>query len=144
MSLIKVKGQLLKMEKDEIINYWLETSNRDYKTMLHLYENKDYEWCLFIGHLVIEKLLKALYVKKKDNNIPKIHDLARLADKVEIETNEEQQDAFDLITTFNISVRYPDYEQNFYKKCDQEFTSKNIQKIKELRKWLISLIKKEE
>ncbi|MCR4430360.1 MAG: HEPN domain-containing protein [Tepidanaerobacteraceae bacterium] len=114
------------MKKEEIINYWVETSNRDYQTMRHLYENKDYEWCLFIGHLVIEKLLKALYVKKKDSNIPKIHDLSRLADMVEIETDEEQQDALDLITTFNISVRYPDYKQSFYKKCDQDFTSKNI------------------
>lgn len=46
------------MDRDTIINYWLDTANRDYQTMLNLYESKDYHWSLFIGHLVIEKLRK--------------------------------------------------------------------------------------
>jgi HEPN domain-containing protein len=45
------------MERDILTNYWVETANRDYKTMLNLYASKDYHWSLFIGHLVIEKLL---------------------------------------------------------------------------------------
>ncbi|MCG8603545.1 HEPN domain-containing protein, partial [bacterium] len=31
--------------------------------MEHLFEKEDYHWALYIGHLVIEKLLKAYYVK---------------------------------------------------------------------------------
>lgn len=42
------------MERKHLINYWVETANRDYKTMLNLYSSKDFHWCLFIGHLVIE------------------------------------------------------------------------------------------
>ncbi|MCX7884917.1 MAG: HEPN domain-containing protein [Caloramator sp.] len=131
------------MDKYEIINYWRETADKDYNTMIHLYESKDYNWSLFLGHLVIEKLLKALYVKNVDKNVPKTHDLLRLAEKAGIETTEEQKDLFDLITTFNISVRYPDYKQSFYKKCNQEFTKINIEKIEELRKWLLSMIETE-
>jgi HEPN domain-containing protein len=93
-----------------------------------------------MGHLVLEKLLKALYVKNVDNNVPRVHDLSRLADKALIEIPEEREDELDLITTFNISARYPDYKQSFYKKCNHEFTTTNIGKIKELRKWLLSLI----
>ena len=90
------------MEKRDIVNFWVETAENDYKTMLNLYASKDYHWSLFMGHLVIEKLLKALYVKNKDNNIPRIHDLLRLAEKAEIETTEKQKDDLDYITTFNI------------------------------------------
>ena len=47
------------MQRDELVQYWMETADRDHVTMQHLYESGDYNWCLFIGHLVIEKLLKA-------------------------------------------------------------------------------------
>lgn len=131
------------MEKRDIVNFWVETAENDYKTMLNLYASKDYHWSLFMGHLVIEKLLKALYVKNKDNNIPRIHDLLRLAEKAEIGTTEKQKDDLDYITTFNIRARYPDYKQNFYKKCDRDFTDNNIGRIKELKKWLLSMIGKQ-
>ncbi len=36
-------------------------------------------WALFIGHLSTEKLLKAYYVKIKDIEVPRTHDLYKLA-----------------------------------------------------------------
>ncbi|KJS82381.1 MAG: DNA-binding protein [Peptococcaceae bacterium BICA1-8] len=128
------------MEKNDLIDFWVETAENDYCTMQNLYTSKDYHWSLFMGHLVIEKLLKALYIKNIDNNVPRIHDLLRLAEKAGIETTEEQKDDLDLITTFNIRARYPDYRKSFYKKCDFDFTTVNIEKIKELREWLLSMI----
>lgn len=129
------------MEQDDVVNYWVETANSDFRTMLNMYESKDYHWSLFMGHLVIEKLLKAIYVKKHGEHPPKTHDLLRLAKEAEVQTTEEQMDVLDLATTFNINARYPDYKRSFYKKCTQEFTAANIEKIKELRTWLLSLIK---
>jgi nitroreductase len=70
----------------------------------------------------------------------KTHDLLQLAEKAGIETNNRQKDLLDLITTFNISVRYPDYKNSFYIKCTKEYTDARIKEIKELREWLISLI----
>ena len=128
------------MDKEAMINYWVQTANRDYKTMMNLFKSKDYHWSLFIGHLVIEKLLKAIYVKNVDNNPPRIHDLLRLAEKAQIHTTEVQKDILDLITTFNINARYPDYKQSFYKKCDYDFTMSSIGKIKELRIWLLLIL----
>lgn len=130
------------MNKEELIKYWIETAEQDYITMIHLYNSGDYHWSLFIGHLVLEKLIKAIYVNNVDNNPPRIHDLLRLADKACIETTEDQKDLLDLITTFNINARYPDYKRNFYKKCTQEYTAEAINKIKELRLWLLLILEK--
>jgi len=130
------------METKDLIIYWIKTSDNDYNTMLNLFKSEDYHWGLFIGHLVIEKLLKAIYVKKVDNNPPRTHDLLRLAERVGLDTTDEQKDALDLITTFNIYARYPDYKQTFYNKCDYNFAIKNLEKIKELRTWLLSAVKK--
>jgi len=128
------------VDKKEIIGYWIGTADSDYSTMTNLYESEDYHWSLFMGHLVIEKLIKAVYIINIGNNPPKTHDLLRLADKALIETSKEQKDLLDLLTTFNISARYPDYKHSFYKKCTHKFIIENIKKIKELRTWLLSIV----
>ncbi len=79
-----------KMEKAEQVSYWLDTASQDYDTMKHLYDSKDYHWALFIGHLVVEKTLKAIHVKNFDESVPRTHDLLRLAKKCNIMLNDEQ------------------------------------------------------
>ncbi|MDR2690837.1 MAG: HEPN domain-containing protein [Dysgonamonadaceae bacterium] len=65
-------------DKNNVFNYWIESSNDDYKTTLDLYNTGSYGWALFMGHLVIEKLLKAYYVKTRNVYPPMIHDLRRM------------------------------------------------------------------
>ena len=50
--------------------------------MKTLYESKSYGWSLFLGHISIEKLLKALFVKKNGNHAPFTHNLYRLAELI--------------------------------------------------------------
>jgi len=92
------------INKEKLISFWLESSDRDYKTMTDLYNTGNYHWALFIGHLVIEKLLKALYVKEKSGFPPQIHDLRRLAEKIGISIIEEDKLKLDTITRFNINA----------------------------------------
>ncbi|MFA6922658.1 MAG: HEPN domain-containing protein [Bacteroidales bacterium] len=128
--------------KNKVINIeviakaWENMSDSDYGTMLDLYNAKRYSWSLFVGHLVIEKLLKACYVRNSETHPPLIHDLLKLALKSEINLNEKQKLILDTITTFNINARYDDYKQTFYKKCTQVFTKKWINNITELRQWI--------
>ncbi len=125
---------------EKIIKYWKKSSDKDFKTMQNLYKSKDYHWALFIGHLVIEKLLKAIYVKKHEKHSIFIHDLLRLAQKADIELSEEIKDELDMITTFNINARYDNYKQEFYNLCTKEFTDKWKQKIENIREILIALL----
>ena len=124
------------MEKEDLIKYWIESSDRDFETMQHLFEKNDFHWSLFIGHLVIEKLIKAYYVKNVDNQPPFIHNLLRLAEKTDLDLTENQKDILATITTFNIRARYDDYKQAFYKTCTKEFAEEWIEKIKGFRTWI--------
>ena len=124
------------MEKVDLIKYWIDSSDRDLITMEHLFEKDDYHWALFIGHLVIEKLLKACYVKNIDNQAPFIHNLSRLADKVNLQLSETQKDVLVTVTAFNIQARYDDYKLAFYKTCTKEYTEKWITEIRRLRQWI--------
>jgi len=125
-------------EINKIKIHWIKTSDKDFKTMMNLFKSKEYYWSLFVGHLVIEKLLKAFYVKNKKQQAPFTHNLLRLSELSDLEPTQEQSDWLDSITTFNINTRYDSYKNEFYKKCNKKFTEEWIEKIKELRKWIKS------
>lgn len=122
----------------KILQFWKDSSDQNYETMLHLIDSKDYSWALFLGHLVIEKLLKAQYIKKHQKHPLFIHDLLRLAKKIEIELTQEQEEWLDEITTFNLNTRYDNFKQEFRTRCTPDFTAHWIKNIKTLRLWLIN------
>jgi len=126
--------------KDKLIEYWIAGSDDDYETMIAMFDSKRYSWSLFIGHLMIEKLLKAYYVKVKSDYPPFIHNLLRLAEKTELSLTDEIKMQLVTITAFNINARYDDYKMSFRKQCTTEFTEEWIEKLKELRPWIKTLI----
>ena len=130
------------MTREEITLYWLETSDNDYNTMMHLFEAKDYHWSLFIGHLVIEKLIKAIYTKTNEeyHNVPRSHDLLYLAEKSKLELTDEFKIILATITSFNIRARYPDYKKAFYAKCTFDYCSGQLKNIEEVRSWLKEIL----
>jgi HEPN domain-containing protein len=121
---------------DKIVNNWLTSSDDDYKVMNSLFHSKNYNWALFLGHIVMEKLLKAYYVKKRLEHAPLTHNLYRLAELSELELTEEHADWLDKITTFNINARYDDYKKEFYTLCTPSFAQEWITKIGTLRQWI--------
>jgi HEPN domain-containing protein len=129
------------MTKEEIIRYWVESSDMDFAAMDSLFANGHYVWTLFVGHLVIEKLLKALYVKRVDAQVPRSHNLLAIAEKTGIDLSTEQKLLMDEITGFNIRARYPDVKQRFYKKATRAFAEDRLRRIQELRVWLMEKIK---
>ncbi len=124
----------------KIMDYYIESSDKDFKTMLDLYSTGNNSWALFIGHLVIEKLLKALYLKRIREFPPLIHDLRRICEKSGIEPEENLNIALDSISRFNIRARYDDYKQNFSKLCTDSFTEEWIGKIKDIRQWIKTML----
>jgi HEPN domain-containing protein len=124
-------------DTDSIILYWRTSSDQNYATMQNLMKTKEYPWALFMGHLVIEKLIKALYVKKLQKHPLLSHDLLRLFEKIDISLPLGYDEWLDKITTFNLNARYDDYKQSFHKLCTVDFTNEWINKIEILRQWLI-------
>ncbi len=128
-------------KKDKLIKYWSESSDDDYDTMIVMFESKRFNWALFVGHLMIEKLLKALYVKNNNDYPPFIHNLLRLAEKCNIDLSDDQKLFFATVTAFNINARYDDYKMSFQQKCTLEYTAIWIKNIKNNRQWIKTLIK---
>ena len=136
------------MNNIDIMNYWIESSDKDYEVMidlqkqLNLQKSKRNSYALFFGHLLIEKLLKAIYAKNNKNNpyAPKSHDLDYLAEKMNLEITEHQNDLLITISRFNMEARYGDYKKTFENKCTDEYTDNQIKNIEEVRVWLKTLL----
>lgn len=122
----------------ELVRYWFESSDNDYETMQVLYKNKKNTWCLFIGHLVIEKLLKGIYARNNTENpiAPKIHNLILLSQKAKLIVPANIREKIQIINTFNISARYDDYKRSFDNKCTDNYTEMQVRNIEEVREWL--------
>jgi len=91
--------------------------------MIAMLDSKRFSWSLFIGHLMIKKLLKAYYLKAKSDYPPFMHNLLRLAEKADLELTDNLKEQLVTITAFNINARYDDYKMSFKKQCTTEFTA---------------------
>ena len=130
------------MNNIELMDYWIKSSDKDFEVMLDLKEKNRNTYVLFFGHLLIEKLLKAYYAKINKNApyAPRTHELAYLANKMNMKLTEKQEDMLETISDFNMEARYGDYKYTFEIKCTDEYTDIWIKNIKELRKWLKELL----
>ena len=123
------------MEKDEHIKYWLSSALRDWDVTHDLVKSRRYMYALFFAHPVVEKLLKAHWVKEHEDNIPpRLHNLNSLYDKLEFELPSNLKDELTIITSWNIEARYQDYKDRFYKICTLEYTAKKLKIVEEILK----------
>ena len=129
------------MNKQEHIKYWIETAEKDWTVSEHLYQSKDYVYSLFFAYLVLEKLSKAIWVKNNTDNFPpKIHNLVYLLDKSNIQMTDEQKEFLLIMNDFQIEGRYPDYQQKIFNICTKEKTDEILEKVKDIKLWLISKV----
>lgn len=128
------------IDVETIVKHWIDSSEEDFQTMLSLYDSKSYGWSMFLGHISVEKLLKAVYVSKFNKHAPFLHNLYRLAELSNLNMTEEQADWLDKVTSFNLNARYDDYKREFYSLCTPEFTKEWVDKIIILRLWIKQML----
>ena len=122
-------------------DYWLSGSKYDLETADVLLIGKKYPYALFMGHLALEKLLKALVVQYTNEHAPYTHSLPLLASKLPFAIPDMVKDKLAEFMEFHIESRYPDERKTFYNICTSSFTRKNIARIKEIYKWLSKRLK---
>jgi len=129
------------MGTSELVRFWKESAENDLRTAENLLKLGDYAWCLFILHLVIEKKLKAAWIRDNRKDLPpRTHNLLRLAEETNLKLSKSQKLFLLEINDFNIEARYPDYKRTFHRKCTRAFAQKYMKQAREINKWLSMLI----
>ena len=127
---------MLKFDINKTIVYWLNSAKYDLAVANALFKTKKYPYVLFMGHLALEKLLKAIVVKHTKAHAPFSHSLTYLAEKSGIKIPEPLLVKLREFMEFHFEARYPDANKAFYNKCTRDYTSVKLKEIKEVYKWL--------
>jgi HEPN domain-containing protein len=122
------------------IEYWVITAEHDLNTAQSMFDSGHYDWSLYIGHLILEKILKANYVKALKEIPPKTHDLLYLVNNIELEIDDDKYQVLEKANNYQLEARYPDEKLNFYKLCTKEFTEPRFKEIIEVYEWLKSQV----
>ncbi|MBI5472200.1 MAG: HEPN domain-containing protein [Ignavibacteriae bacterium] len=129
------------MTKQDHIRYWLNEAADDWESAQVNFQNARFNWSLFIGHLTLEKVLKALWIKNNSENYPpRLHNLLRLAEGGKYEPTEREKLFLDAVNKFNIEARYPDYKEEFRKRCTKDFAQSYLRQIEEFYQCILKKI----
>ena len=117
------------MQKKELIQFWLKSAEDDLKVCVSLFEEQHFDLCLFIGHLVLEKVLKAFWLNEHfPNPQPRIHNLAKLAEQAPLALTDTQKIFLLKVNEFYLQARYPEEKQEFSRICTAEFANETFKK----------------
>ena len=115
------------LSKQKHIEYWLNSAEKDKEVIDYLLKGKKYVHALFFAHLFLEKLCKAAWIKKHNENTPpKIHNLLKLIKEAAIELGEQDQLFLLKFNQYQIEGRYPDDIEKLYKVTNQDLTENYI------------------
>ena len=92
---------------------WLERAEKDLETADYNFKGEKMDAAVFYSQQSTEKSLKALQIERF-NRFDKIHDLIKLAEKVN--ANEHIKELCDKINPAYFVSRYPDIEEEYDKK----------------------------
>lgn len=115
------------MTQEESIKVWLDGASDALDTANKLFDSQKYHHALFFLHLALEKILKALYIKVKNEAPPYIHNLKQISQYVGIKLSEKELSELDEISEFNVAARYEEYKYEIYKKATKEYTQNWMQ-----------------
>ena len=87
---------------------WLSGSEYDLVTAEHMLKTGRYLYVVFMCHLAIEKLLKAIVYEDTDKLPPKSHDLIYLSNLLRIQFPESLLDFIGKVNSASIVTRYPE------------------------------------
>ncbi|MFH1830979.1 MAG: HEPN domain-containing protein [Pseudomonadota bacterium] len=120
----------------KVVKYWRDASTHDLETAKSLFRTGKYDYCLFLCHLSLEKLLKALVTSAIKDHPPFTHNLLYLAGKANLELSKSQIGLLDHINKFNMEARYPEDLRAFYKKANRAYAREYLDITKDFWKWL--------
>jgi len=105
---------------EKVIQEWLDSSDYDFDTAEAMFKTGRYLYVLFMCQQSVEKLLKAIFVKKKSELPPRVHHLSYLADTMELKLSESEVLLLNELDQFYLESRYPSERAQLAKETDEK------------------------
>lgn len=125
------------MNKLDYVKFWMLSAEKDWTVAENLFSKGNYPQALFFGHLALEKMLKAHWVRDNmEDYPPRIHNLVRLASQTKLSFTTDDLLFLDKMNDYQMEGRYPDYQFTIYKICTPDFTEEILKEVKRIHTWL--------
>ena len=123
---------------EKTINNWLELARYDLDTASAMLSSGRYLYVSFTCQQAIEKLLKAIFVKKKNCTPPYTHNLIRLCEEIGLmaELSQKQLAFIEQLCSYYIQSRYTEEIQRLSVALTKEMASSMYHETGELFAWL--------
>lgn len=115
---------------------WLKSMEYDIKTATNLLKSKRYIYVVFMCHLAIEKILKAILTEIMEEMPPYTHNLNRLLEMTEISLPTNFQIFINKINLQSVPTRYPIDFEKLSKEYNKKLSEEYVKQTKGLIKWL--------
>jgi len=133
------------MTKDEKYLYWLDAAEYDMGTAEAMYASGRWFYVVFMCQQAIEKLIKGLYNYYIDDNVPRVHNIQEICDKVSgklpHKISEKNYTLCKKLTSYYIANRYPDFISKVGANVDKSTANDILLESKEFFVWLTDLKK---
>ncbi len=120
----------------KVTKNWIDTANYDLKTAEAMLISKRYIYVIFMCHLSIEKMIKAVISTEVKGLPPKSHSILFLTQKASIQFPDELQEFIELLDNVSVVTRYPED----LKKMSKDFNKKKAEEVfsitRKTLKWL--------
>jgi HEPN domain-containing protein len=124
------------MAKIKTYHEWIKQADYDLGTAKAMLDAGRYIYSIFMIHLSIEKALKAIFAKKKNENPIRTHNLNYLVEIIDLDLPEEYKEFIEDLNNKSVPTRYPESLQNILKYYKKKETTEMYTNAQKLIKWL--------
>ena len=123
--------------KAKRVEHWLEQGKEDLQTARVMFRTKRWKYTIFMCQQSVEKYLKAIFLDKKGEFPPRIHNLFRLAEKIDKELfTETYLEFFSELSVYYIQSRYPEDIDKMKELNTKKRATEILRKSEEIIKWI--------
>jgi HEPN domain-containing protein len=115
---------------------WLESAEYDLESARYMFSTGRYLYVVFLCHLTLEKMLKALVSEVTTEPVPRSHDLILLLRRCSIIPESIHLEFIGKLNNASIPTRYPVDIQQAIKDYPQEITENYLKQTEEIVVWL--------
>jgi HEPN domain-containing protein len=115
---------------------WLAQVDYDLATAEHMLHVGRYIYVIFMSHMALEKVLKALVTEETQKLPTRTHNLIDLAQRAHVDLSQEHQDFLGKINNTNVVVRYPDNLSAMVSQYPETIAREYLERTKELITWV--------
>jgi HEPN domain-containing protein len=117
---------------------WLSSSEYDIQTAQSLLRTRRYIYVIFMCHLAVEKLLKAIIAESAPSPPPRTHNLYQLLEIGQINLPQTYADILARLNAMNVATRYPEDISALSAEVTRKVAREYLTKTEELLQWLRS------